>query len=161
MNCVLVVGTPAPDLRVRQAARGLFILPAEAAPIEGTAMNVIRGPVCGFGSWATRAVEQASEPFLIPGVIGSDLADMIACLLEGCDIDPAAEVACASLVQAVATGGIGKRDLVVLNITGGGHRKLRRDRRIAFLRPHATFTLKSLRQEGTARGLALLRAALT
>ena len=44
--------------------------------------------------------------------------------LEGCDIDPAAEVACASLVQAVATGGIGKRDLVVLNITGGGHRKL-------------------------------------
>ena len=43
--------------------------------------------------------------------------------LEGCDIDPAAEVACASLVQAVATGGIGKRDLVVLNITGGGHRQ--------------------------------------
>ena len=82
VNFVLIVGTPAPTLRVRQAARGLFILPAEAAPIEGTAMNVVKGPACGFGSWATRAVEQASEPFLIPGVIGSDLADMIAMLGE-------------------------------------------------------------------------------
>jgi cysteate synthase len=80
--------------------------------------------------------------------------------LEGCDIDPAAEVACASLVQAAAMGRIGRGDTVALNITGGGHRRLRRDRRIAFLRPHATFTLKTLRREGPARGLALLRAAL-
>ena len=82
VNFVLVVGTPAPDLRARQAARGLFILPAEAAPIGGPAMNVVKGPVCGFGSWAIRAVEQASEPFLIPGLIGSDLADLIAMLGE-------------------------------------------------------------------------------
>ena len=80
VNFVLIVGTPTPNLRVRQAARGLFILPAEAAPNEGTAMNVEKGPACGFGSWATRAVEQASEPFLIPGLIGSDLADMFAIL---------------------------------------------------------------------------------
>jgi hypothetical protein len=57
-------------------------------------------------------------------------------------------------------GRIGRGDTVALNITGGGHRRLRRDRRIAFLRPHATFTLKTLRREGPARGLALLRAAL-
>jgi cysteate synthase len=80
--------------------------------------------------------------------------------LEGCDIDAAAEVACASLLQAVQRGRIGKHDVVALNITGGGHRRLRRDRRIAFLRPHATFTLKALRRDGPARGLALLRAAL-
>jgi cysteate synthase len=78
--------------------------------------------------------------------------------LEGCDIDPAAEVACASLIRAVAMGRIGRGDLVALNITGGGHRRVRRDRRVAFLRPHATFTLKSLRREGLARGLARLRA---
>jgi cysteate synthase len=80
--------------------------------------------------------------------------------LEGCDIDPAAEVALASLQQAVQMGRIGRHDMVALNITGGGHRQLRRDRRIAFLRPHATFTLKTLRKEGVARGLALLRAAI-
>jgi cysteate synthase len=80
--------------------------------------------------------------------------------LEGCDIDPAAEVALASLLQAVQMGRIGRRDFVALNITGGGHRRLRRDRRIAFLRPQATFTLKTLRREGVTRGLALLRAAI-
>jgi cysteate synthase len=79
--------------------------------------------------------------------------------LEGCDIDPAAEVALASLQQAVRMGRIGRHDCVALNITGGGHRRLRRDRRIAFLRPHATFTLKTMGREGVARGLALLRAA--
>lgn len=80
--------------------------------------------------------------------------------LEGCDIDPAAEVALASLQQAVQMGRIGCHDTVALNITGGGHRRLRRDRRVAFLRPHATFTLKSLRTGGVARGLALLRSAI-
>jgi cysteate synthase len=80
--------------------------------------------------------------------------------LEGCDIDPAAEVALASLRQAVQIGRVGARDVVALNITGGGHRRLRRDRRISFLRPHATFTLAALRREGPGRGLALLRSAL-
>jgi cysteate synthase len=80
--------------------------------------------------------------------------------LEGCDIDPAAQVACASLAQAAAMGRIARGDIVALNITGGGHRRLRRDRRIALLRPYATFTLKTLRKEGPARELALLRAAL-
>ncbi|HET6452216.1 MAG TPA: cysteate synthase, partial [Spirochaetia bacterium] len=80
--------------------------------------------------------------------------------LEGCDIDPAAEVAVASLRQAVSLGRIGRRDVVALNITGGGHRRLRRDRRIAFLRPHATLTLKALRREGAARAPALLKSAL-
>jgi len=80
--------------------------------------------------------------------------------LEGCDIDPAAEVALASLRQAVAMGRIGSRDIVALNITGGGHRRLRRDRRISFLRPHATLKLETLHREGSTAGLALLRPAI-
>ena len=80
--------------------------------------------------------------------------------VEGCDIDPAAEVALASLRQAVAMGRIGSRDIVALNITGGGHRRLRRDRRISFLRPHATLKLETLHREGSTAGLALLRPAI-
>jgi len=80
--------------------------------------------------------------------------------LEGCDIDAAAEVALASLRQAVALGRIGSRDVVALNVTGGGHRMLRRERRVSFLRPHATFTLSTLRREGPAAGLALVRSAV-
>ncbi|MGO9307828.1 MAG: cysteate synthase [Spirochaetia bacterium] len=125
-----------------------------------------------------RVLANRNPPYSIAGGLFDALTDTRGCMyrvsnaeacaagrlfekLEGCDIDPAAEVACASLVQAAAMGRIGRRDTVALNITGGGHRRLRRDRRIAFLRPQATFTLKTLRREGPARGLALLRAALT
>jgi cysteate synthase len=60
---------------------------------------------------------------------------------EGCDIDPAAEVAVASLLQAAAQGRIGRRDTVALNITGGGRRRLQADKPTAALRPDATFTM--------------------
>ncbi len=79
---------------------------------------------------------------------------------EGSDIDPAAEVAVASLGQAVALGRIGRRDIVALNITGGGQRRLRRDKRPVSLLPYATLSIEDLRREGEAGGPALLREAL-
>ncbi len=44
--------------------------------------------------------------------------------VEGCDLDPAAEVALGALVQAAAQGTVGRRDLILLNLTGGGQLKL-------------------------------------
>ena len=78
---------------------------------------------------------------------------------EGCDIDPAAEVAVASLLEAVRGGRIRPRDPVLLNITGGGRRKLLATRRTAALREDATFSIEELRTDGPARGLQLLREA--
>ena len=46
---------------------------------------------------------------------------------EGCDLDPAAEVALASLFQAVEMGGVQKNDLILLNLTGGGYARIKRD----------------------------------
>jgi cysteate synthase len=46
---------------------------------------------------------------------------------EGIDLDPAAAVAAASLAQAVAAGAVAAGDLVLLNVTGGGFERLRRD----------------------------------
>jgi cysteate synthase len=84
--------------------------------------------------------------------------------VEGIDIDPAAEVALASLQQAVQAGRIGRGEMVALNITGGGQKRLRQDRRPRPLRPHATFTMDELKAHGAAsglaRGLAVLREAL-
>jgi cysteate synthase len=40
--------------------------------------------------------------------------------LEGCDLDPAAEVAVAGLVRTARQGRIGAGDLALLNLTGGG-----------------------------------------
>ena len=79
---------------------------------------------------------------------------------EGIDIDPAAEVAVASLQQAVAMGRVCRRDLVALNITGGGQRRLRADRRPAALLPSATLTMEDLHRHGPARGVEMLREAL-
>jgi len=50
--------------------------------------------------------------------------------LEGCDLDPAAEVALAGLLQAVAQGRVGRKEIVLLNLTGGGREKLAREGRL-------------------------------
>ena len=55
--------------------------------------------------------------------------------LEGCDITPEAGVAVASLMKKAALGGLRAHDLVMLNITGGGHDRLRGDPRATRLRP--------------------------
>jgi cysteate synthase len=48
---------------------------------------------------------------------------------EGIDIVPASGVAVAALKQAIDTRGIRKNDTVLLNITGGGEARLRKDRK--------------------------------
>jgi cysteate synthase len=46
---------------------------------------------------------------------------------EGIDPDPAAAVATAALLQAAETGAVGRDDLILLNITGGGYDRIRED----------------------------------
>ena len=47
--------------------------------------------------------------------------------VEGCDLDPAAAVATASLLRAAERGKIGQKDTVLLNITGGGYERVKED----------------------------------
>ncbi len=54
---------------------------------------------------------------------------------EGIDIVPAAGVAVASLQQAVDKGGLKKEDTVLLNITGGGEKRLGRERKTYDVEP--------------------------
>ncbi len=48
---------------------------------------------------------------------------------EGIDVVPASGVAVATLEPAVWTGAVGKNDTILLNITGGGEARLRRDKK--------------------------------
>jgi len=82
VDLVLVVGTPQPDLRLRRKALVLHIQPTGARSIAGSTANVVEGPFVGFGSWAARAVEQVSEPILVPGLIDTDFADIAPFLRE-------------------------------------------------------------------------------
>ncbi len=61
--------------------------------------------------------------------------------LEGVDIHPAAGVALASLVKAVAEGRIAEDATVMLNVTGGGEERFKKEHDIWHLRPSLVFPL--------------------
>jgi cysteate synthase len=67
--------------------------------------------------------------------------------LEGCDLHSAAAVAVAGLQKAVETGRIGRKESVLLNITGGGMKKLERDGKKVPLEPDIVFTREDLSLE--------------
>jgi cysteate synthase len=56
---------------------------------------------------------------------------------EGIDILPSASVAVASLVKAVGEEKLGQRDYILLNITGGGKKRLAMENPIVQLKPEA------------------------
>ena len=60
---------------------------------------------------------------------------------EGNDIEPAAAVAVASLIQSIQKGKIDKNATIMLNITGGGIEKFKRENRINYLEPLLVFPL--------------------
>ncbi len=49
--------------------------------------------------------------------------------LEGCDLDPAAQVALAGLIRAVSGGEVKNNESVLLNVTGAGKRRIEREGR--------------------------------
>jgi len=61
--------------------------------------------------------------------------------VEGNDIEPAAAVAVASLIQAVEEGKIDKNATIMLNITGGGIEKFKSENNITYLKPLHVFPL--------------------
>jgi len=60
---------------------------------------------------------------------------------EGNDIEPAAAIAVSSLIQAVTKGKIDKDATILLNITGGGIAKFKRENEITYLDPLLVFPL--------------------
>jgi len=61
--------------------------------------------------------------------------------LEGNDIHPASAVATATLIKAVNDGTVNKDDLIMLNITGGGEEKFKRENSIIYLKPKHIFDI--------------------
>jgi cysteate synthase len=78
--------------------------------------------------------------------------DMFRCL-EGMDIEPAAAVAVACLSDAVVQQKIDRDSVVLLNVTGGGRRRLAMDYPLVRAEPMLRLTRQSLAQEDTVRRL--------
>lgn len=60
---------------------------------------------------------------------------------EGIDIEPAAAVAVASLQQAIRQGQVGKDECIMLNITGGGIRRFKKENKLVYKKPDCVFTI--------------------
>lgn len=60
---------------------------------------------------------------------------------EGIDIEPAAAVAVASLQQAIRQGQVGKDECIMLNITGGGIHRFKKENRLVYKKPDCVFTI--------------------
>jgi cysteate synthase len=56
--------------------------------------------------------------------------------IEGCDLDPAAEVALAGLIQAVVHNAIPRDESVLLNLTGGGKSAVQREGKARTVEPN-------------------------
>lgn len=76
--------------------------------------------------------------------------------LEGIDIHPAAEIATATLIQAVQNQSVDKESVVMLNITGGGEERFKNDHEIQYMEPDFIFPI-SISQDELAEELRKLR----
>lgn len=61
--------------------------------------------------------------------------------LEGVDIEPAAAIALATLINAVEEGKVEKDKIIMLNITGGGGQLFRDEHTIHYLKPDMVFPI--------------------
>jgi cysteate synthase len=62
---------------------------------------------------------------------------------EGNDLEPAAAVAVASLIQAIKENAVDAQSVVMLNITGGGLEKFKRENVVTYLEPEKVFALNA------------------
>ncbi|MFC2166481.1 cysteate synthase [Acidobacteriota bacterium] len=69
---------------------------------------------------------------------------------EGCDLHPASGVALGALFQAVKNQQVGKDEIIVLNATGGGEGRFRRDYHLQYLEPYAKLSDKEINSKEAA-----------
>ncbi len=76
---------------------------------------------------------------------------------EGIDIHNAAAVAVASLAQAVSNGTVGKDEMIMLNITGGGEERAKAEGGIIYAEPHLVMDPETPADEVAAKVENLFR----
>jgi cysteate synthase len=60
---------------------------------------------------------------------------------EGIDLHPAAAIATASLIKASKEGTMSKDAVIMLNITGGGEERIKKEKKLHYLQPSLTFDI--------------------
>ncbi|HTX88459.1 MAG TPA: cysteate synthase [Bacteroidales bacterium] len=97
-----------------------------------------RPPFSLAGGVYDALADTGGEMMLVANDEAFAAADLFA-RTEGIDIHPAAAVATASLVHAVRDNRIPSGSVVMLNITGGGEERFRKENKLYFLKPVVRF----------------------
>jgi cysteate synthase len=84
--------------------------------------------------------DAGGEIFAVTNQEAAEAADLFL-QTEGNDLEPAAAVAVASLVQAAKAGILDRNGVIMLNITGGGIEKFKSEHKINYLEPSIVFPL--------------------
>jgi len=79
---------------------------------------------------------------------------------EKIDLHPAGGAALGSLIQALERKYVDKTDVIALNITGGGEKRIKRDYNIHYLRPFARFTDREIHSDDMVKKIESILAVV-
>jgi len=108
--------------------------------IDAKVLSNRKPPYSIIGGLYDAMKDAGGEIFAVTNQEAADAA-LLFLETEGNDIEPAAAVAVASLIQAVHEGKAEKNNTIMLNITGGGIEKFKRENQITYLDPLLVFPL--------------------
>jgi cysteate synthase len=108
--------------------------------IDAKVLSNRKPPYSIIGGLYDAMKDAGGEIFAVTNQESADAAHLFL-ETERIDIEPAAAVAVASLIQAVNEGKIKNDATIMLNITGGGIEKFKRENKINYLEPSLVFPL--------------------
>jgi len=145
----LMLSQNAPFLPIKDAwdidSRDLLPLDDDKArhQVELIAAKVLsnRKPTyCIVGGLYDAMKDAGGDIFAVSNEEGANAAELFLDL-EGNDLEPAAAVAVASLIQAVKDGLVEPDATIMLNVTGGGIVRFKQEHKITYLKPQLVFPL--------------------
>ena len=108
--------------------------------IDAKVLSNRKPPYSLAGGLYDALVDSKGEVLLASNEEGKNAA-MLFEKTEGIDIHPAAAIATASLISAISENKIEKDALIMLNITGGGEERYKKDRELHYLKPSIIFDI--------------------
>lgn len=108
--------------------------------IDAKVLSNRKPPYSLAGGLYDALVDSKGEVLLASNEEGKNAAALFE-KTEGVDIHPAAAIATASLINSFAENKIDKDALIMLNITGGGEERYKRDRKLHYLKPSIIFDI--------------------
>ncbi len=100
-----------------------------------------RKPPYGLAGGLFDALSDSGGDVLLADNSEADQAAALFLELEGIDIHPAAAIATATLMREVHGGKLDRDAVIMLNITGGGEERFKKDKDLFYLRPDRVFDI--------------------